>query len=90
MVKFGQTIPPYPDLVISLYPQDTKTQHAPEAMVKLYSQKQVHEQMTLPKEHGISQESRYNNTPVAMVEYGQTSPPSQALAISPFTQDARN
>jgi hypothetical protein len=37
MVKFGQTIPPYPALVISLFPQDAKTQDAPEAMVKFSS-----------------------------------------------------
>jgi hypothetical protein len=60
-------------------------------MVKFSSHEQVQEQMTLPKEaHGISQESRYNTAPEAMVEYGQTSPPSQALATSPFTKDARN
>jgi hypothetical protein len=47
--------------------------------------------MTLPKDaHGISQESRYNTVPEAMVKYVQTSPPSQALATSPSTQDARN
>jgi hypothetical protein len=51
----------------------------------------VQEQMTLPKEaHGISQDSRYNTAPEAMVKYGQTSPPYQALATSPFTQDAIN
>jgi hypothetical protein len=86
MVKFGQTIPPSPSLAISLSPQDAKTQNAPEDMVKLSSHEQVQEQMTLPKEaHGIYQESRYNTAPEAMVEYGQTSPPSQALATSPFT-----
>jgi chitodextrinase len=47
--------------------------------------------MTLPKEaHGISQESSYNTALEDMVEYGQTSLPSQALATSPFTQDPRN
>jgi hypothetical protein len=47
--------------------------------------------MTLPKEkHGISQESRYNNAPEAMVESGQTSHPSHATSTSPFNQDARN
>jgi hypothetical protein len=60
-------------------------------MVKFSSHEQLQEQITLPKEaHGISQESRYNNAPEAMVEYGQTSHPSQALATSPFTQDSRN
>jgi hypothetical protein len=91
MVKFGQTIPPSPSLAISLITQDFKTRDAPEVMVKLYSHEQVQEQITLPKEaHGISQESRYNNASEAMVESGQTSHPSQALATSPFTQDARN
>jgi hypothetical protein len=91
MIKFGQTIPPSPALVISLSPQDVKTQDAPEAMVKLSSHEQVQERMTLPKEaHGIYQESRYNTAPEAMVESGQTSLPSQALATSPFTQDAIN
>jgi hypothetical protein len=89
MVKFGQTSPPSPALAISLFPQDAKTQDAPEAMVKLYSHEQVQEQITLPKEaHGISQESRYNTALEAMVKFGQTSPPSQALATNPFTQDA--
>jgi hypothetical protein len=47
--------------------------------------------MTLRKEaHSISQESRYNTAPEAMVKYGQTSPPSKTLATIPFTQDARN
>jgi hypothetical protein len=47
--------------------------------------------MTLPKEaHGFSQDSGYNTAPDAMVKFGQTSPPSQDLATSPFTQDARN
>jgi hypothetical protein len=55
MVKFGQTIPPSPALAISISPQDTRTQYAPEAMVKFSSHEQVQEQMTLPKEaHGIS------------------------------------
>jgi hypothetical protein len=91
MVKFGQTIPHSPALAISLSSQDAKTQDAPEAMVKFSSREQVQEQMTLPKEaHGIYQESRYNNAPEATVESGQTSPPSQALVTSPFTQDARN
>jgi uncharacterized protein YyaL (SSP411 family) len=91
MVKFGQMIPPPLALAISLSPQDAKTQDALEAMVKFSSHEEVQEQMTLPKEeYGISQESRYNTAPEAMVEYGQTSPPSQALSTSPFTQDSRN
>jgi hypothetical protein len=62
-------------------------------MVKLSSHEQVQEQMTLPKEaHGISQDSGYNTAPKAMGKFGQTSPPTQAqaLATSPFPQDARN
>jgi hypothetical protein len=91
MVKFGQTIPHYPALAIILSPQDANTQDAPEAMFKFSSHEQLQEQMTLPKEaHGISQESRYNNAPEAMVESGQRSHPSQALSISPFTQDSIN
>jgi hypothetical protein len=47
--------------------------------------------MPFPKEaKGNSQDSGYGTTPEAMVEYGQTSPPSQALATSTFTQDARS
>jgi hypothetical protein len=58
MVKYGQTSPPPPALAISLFPQDAKTQDAPEAMVKLSSREQLQEQMTLPKEaHGFSQDS---------------------------------
>jgi hypothetical protein len=60
-------------------------------MGKCSSREQVQEHMTLPKEaHWIYQESRYNNAPEAMVESGQTSHPSNALATSPFTQDAIN
>jgi hypothetical protein len=77
MVKFGQTIPHSSALAISLFTQEAKTQDAPEAMVKFSSHEQVQEQKTLPTEaHGISQESRYNTAPEAMVESGQTSPPS--------------
>jgi hypothetical protein len=91
MVKFGQTIPPSPALAISISPQYSNTQDAPEAMVKSSSHEQVQEQMILPKEaHGISQESRYTNAPEDVVKSGQTGHPSQALATSPFTQDARN
>jgi hypothetical protein len=91
MVKFGQMIPPSSALASSLPPQDYKTQDELQALVKLSSHEQVQEQMTLPKEaHGISQESRYNTAPEPMVEYGQTIPPFQALATSPFTQYARN
>jgi hypothetical protein len=91
MVKFGQMSHLSPALAIIISSQDAKTQDAPEAMVKFSSREQVQEQMTLPKEaHGNSQESRYNTAPEAVVEYGQMSPPSQALATSLFTQDARN
>jgi hypothetical protein len=91
MVKFGQTSPPSPSVAISLFPQDAKNQDAPENMVKLSSRKQLQEQMTLPKEaNGIYQDSGYNTAPEDMVKFGKTSPPSQALATSLFTQDARN
>jgi hypothetical protein len=91
MVKFGQTSPPSPALAISLFPQDAKTQDAPEAMVKLSSHEKLQEQMNLPKEaRGISQDSGYNTALEAMVKFGQKSPPSQAQSTSPFTQDARN
>jgi hypothetical protein len=60
-------------------------------MVKFSSHEQLQEQKTLPKEaHGISQYSGYNTALEAMVKFGQTSPPSQDLATSLFTQDARN
>jgi hypothetical protein len=46
--------------------------------------------MTCPKEtEGHSEESGYNTAPEAMVKFGQMSPPSQALSIILFTQDAR-
>jgi hypothetical protein len=91
MIKFGQRIPPSVALAISLFPQVAKTRDAPEAMVKFSSPEHVQEEMTLLKEaHVISQESRYNTAPDDMVKYGQTSLPSQALATSPLTQDARN
>jgi hypothetical protein len=91
MVKFGQMIPHSPALAISLSPQDARTQDAPEDMVKFSSHEQVQEQIILPKEARVlSQESRYNTTPEAMVESGWTSHPSQSLATSPFTKDAIN
>jgi hypothetical protein len=46
--------------------------------------------MNFPKEaKGISQDSRYITAPEAMVESGQTIPPSQDLAISLLNQYAR-
>jgi hypothetical protein len=46
--------------------------------------------MTCPKEaKGNSQDSVHSTAPEAMVKFGQMSPPSQALSISLFTQDAR-
>jgi hypothetical protein len=91
MVKFGQTIPPSQALAISIFTKDTRTQDALEEMVKFYSHEQLQEKMTLHKEaHGISQDSGYNTAPEAMVKFGQMSPPSQDLATSLFTQDARN
>jgi hypothetical protein len=50
----------------------------------------MQEQMTCPKEaKGNYQDSGYNAAPEAMVKFGQMNPPSPALAISLFTQDAR-
>jgi hypothetical protein len=47
--------------------------------------------VTFPKEvNGSSQDTGYSTAMEAMVQFGQTSPPSQALAISLFIQDARN
>jgi hypothetical protein len=71
--------------------QDSRRQDAPEAMGKCSSYEQVQEQMTCPKEaKGNSQDSGYSTVPEAMVKCGQMRPPSQALAISLFTQDVRN
>jgi hypothetical protein len=70
--------------------QSHKIQDAPEAMDEFSSREHLQEQMTFPKEaKGKSQDSEYSTVPEAMVKFGQTSPPSQALAISLFTQDAR-
>jgi hypothetical protein len=93
MVKFGQMIPPFPALDISIITQDVRTQDAPEAMVKLFSHEQMQEQMHFTKEaKGNYQDSGYSTTPKTMVEFGQRihPSPSPALATSPFTQDARN
>jgi hypothetical protein len=71
--------------------QDARTRYTTEAMVKMSSHEQLQEQMTLPKEaNGSSQDSGYSTAPEAMVKFDQTIPPSQALAISIFTQDAIN
>jgi hypothetical protein len=71
--------------------QDNRTQDAPEAMIKIPSHKQLQEQMTFPKEaNGISRDPGYSTAPESMVQLGQRSPPSQALAICLFPQDARN
>jgi hypothetical protein len=70
--------------------QDSRTQDAPEDMVKFSSHEQLQEQMTFPKEATVnSQDSGYSTAPEAMFKFGQTSPPSQALSISLFTQDTR-
>jgi hypothetical protein len=90
MVKFGQMSPPSQPLAISLFTQDARTQDAPKAIEFFSSHQQVQEQMTCPKEaKGNSQDSSYSTTPEAMVKFGQTIPPSPALAISLITQDAR-
>jgi hypothetical protein len=70
--------------------QGARLQDAPEAMGKFSSREQVQVQMTRPKEaKGNSQDSGYSTAPGDMVKFGQMSPPSQSLAISLFTQDAR-
>jgi hypothetical protein len=59
-------------------------------MLKFSSHEQFQEQMTFPKEaEGNSQDLGYSTAPEAMVKFGQTSPPSEALAISIFTQYTR-
>jgi hypothetical protein len=91
MVKFGQRSPTSQALAISQFTQYARNQDAPEAMVKFSSREQLQDQMTLPKEaYGISQDSGYNTAPEAIVKFGHTSPPSQDLATSLKTQDARN
>jgi hypothetical protein len=71
--------------------QDARLQDAPEAMGMFSSHEQVQEQMTCPKEaKGNYQDSGYSTAPEAMVKFGLMIPPSQALAVSLFTQDARN
>jgi hypothetical protein len=71
--------------------QYARTQDVPEAMGKFSSHEQLQEQMTFHKEAKVnSQDSGYSTAPEAMVKFGQTSPPSQALAIILFTQDGRN
>jgi hypothetical protein len=60
-------------------------------MVKISSREQLQEQMTFPKEaNGSSQDPCYSTAMEAMVQFGLTSPTSQALVISIFTQDSRN
>jgi hypothetical protein len=89
-VKFGQTSPPSQALAISFFTQDVRTQDAPEAMVKCSSHEQLQEQMTFPKEEkGNSQDSGYSTALEVMVKFGQMIPPSLALTISLFPQDAR-
>jgi hypothetical protein len=69
---------------------DAIIQDAPEDMGKFASHEQVQEQMTCPKEaKGIYQDSGYSTAPEPMIKSGQISPPSQALTISLFTQDAK-
>jgi hypothetical protein len=46
--------------------------------------------MTFPKEANVnSQDSGYSTAPKAMVKFGHMNTPSQALASSLFTQDAK-
>jgi hypothetical protein len=90
MIKFGQMSPPSQSLAISLFTQDARTQYAPEDLDFFSSCDQVQEQMTCPKESkGNSQDSSYSTTPEAMFKFGQTIPPSPALAISLITHNAR-
>jgi hypothetical protein len=70
--------------------QYARHQYALESMGKWSSHEQVQVQMTFPKEaKGNSQDSGHSTAPEAMVKFGQMSTPSQSLAISLFTQDAR-
>jgi hypothetical protein len=70
--------------------QDARLQDTPEAMGNFPSHEQVQVQMTrLNEAKGNSQDSGYSTAPEAMVKFGQMSPPSPALSISLFTQDAR-
>jgi hypothetical protein len=70
--------------------KDARLQDAPEAMGTFFSHEQMQEEMTCPKEaQGNSQYSGNSTTPEAMVKFGQTIPPSPALAISLFPQDAK-
>jgi hypothetical protein len=90
VVKFGQMSPPSQALAISLFTQDSRTQDALEAMDFFCSNEQVQEQMAFPKEaKGNSQDSGYSTTPEDMVKFGQTIPPSPALAISLSHKDTR-
>jgi hypothetical protein len=68
--------------------QDARIQDALEAMAKISPHEQSLVPMTLPKEATeLSQESGYGNAPDDMVQFGQTSPPSHALATILSTQD---
>jgi hypothetical protein len=68
LAKFGQTSPPSQALAINLFTQDSRTQDAPEIMVKISSHEQLQEQMIFPNEaKGNSQDSGYSTAPEAMV-----------------------
>jgi hypothetical protein len=70
--------------------QDVRVQDAPEAMAKLSPREQSLLQMTLPKESTeLSQDLGYSNALEDMVQFGQTSPSSHALASRLSTQDTR-
>jgi hypothetical protein len=65
-------------------------QDAPEAMAKISPHTQSLVQMTLPKEaNELSQDLGYINALEYMVQFGQTIPPSRALATRLATQDTR-
>jgi hypothetical protein len=67
--------------------QDSRTQGAPEAMSKKSPPEQSLVQIILSKEATeLSQDSGYSNSLEAMVQFGQTSPPSHDLAYRLSTQ----
>jgi hypothetical protein len=90
MAKTGTQGLPFKSHKIFTSYQDSRTQNVPKAMVKFVYHEQLQEQMNFPKEaKKNSQDPGYSTAPGAMVKFGQTSPPSQALAIILFTQDSR-
>jgi hypothetical protein len=69
---------------------NARIQDSPEAMAKNSPPEHSLVQMTLPKEATeLSQDLGYSNEPEAMVQFGQMSPPSHALASRLSSQDTR-